>query len=93
MSVADGETPMSSTANPLSYAPPPAPQAGADGSITQHPWASWFAWRPVKLYMTRRYCWLRTIHRRCVTKNGFQSCEYTDRPEDYPGATPADHKQ
>ena len=82
---------MSSTANPqLAYA---APQTVADSSITQQPWAAWFAWRPVKLYMTRRYCWLRTIHRRCVTKNGFQSCEYTDRPEDYPGATPADHKQ
>ena len=82
---------MSLTANPdLPYAAPAASQAEGGISIVQQPWEIWFAWHPVKLYMTRRYCWLRTIHRRCVIKNGLESCEYTDQPEDYPSTDAAD---
>ena len=47
-------------------------------------WRPWFAWRPVRLYMTGGYVWLRRIHRRGVTKNGLSMCDYTDRPEEFP---------
>jgi hypothetical protein len=47
-------------------------------------WERWFAWRPVKLYMTPNYAWLRTIYRRCVTKNGLRMRDYTDQPQEYP---------
>ena len=91
------ETPMSLTANPemtrAASAVTEAAAPGPDISIMQDPWGAWFAWHPVKLYMTRRYCWLRTIHRRCVTKNGLQSCEYTDQPEEYPSVDASEHKQ
>jgi hypothetical protein len=50
-------------------------------------WQSWYAWRPVKLYMTPRYAWLRPIFRRCVMKGAVECCDYTDRPDDFP--TPA----
>jgi hypothetical protein len=51
-------------------------------------WQPWFAWRPVRLYMTGGYVWLRRIHRRGVMKNGLSMCDYTDRPEEFP-APPA----
>jgi hypothetical protein len=44
----------------------------------------WFAWHPVKSYMSPRYAWLRPIYRRCVNKSGLKSCDYTDSPEDFP---------
>ena len=47
-------------------------------------WKPWFAWRPVKLYMTRRFTWLRFIHRRTVLKTAGGTCEYTDDTECFP---------
>jgi hypothetical protein len=44
-------------------------------------WESWFAWRPVRLYMTGGVAWLRFIHRRGVSKSGIATCDYTDRPD------------
>jgi hypothetical protein len=47
-------------------------------------WESWFAWHPVRLYMTSRFAWLTTIYRRCVKKGNIESCDYTDAPEEFP---------
>jgi hypothetical protein len=47
-------------------------------------WERWYAWRPVKLYMSSRYAWLRQIYRRCLHKNGIETCDYTDMPEKFP---------
>jgi hypothetical protein len=48
-------------------------------------WERWFAWRPVHLYMTSHFVWLKTIYRRCVTKGGVETCDYTDTPGEFPG--------
>jgi hypothetical protein len=53
----------------------------------EEPWQSWFAWHPVKLYMTPHYAWLRMIYRRCVTKNSVVICDYTDTPAEFPTPT------
>lgn len=47
-------------------------------------WEPWFAWRPVKLYMTGHYAWLRSIYRRTVVKTAGSNCEYTDDPGEFP---------
>lgn len=47
-------------------------------------WEPWFAWRPVKLYMTGRYAWLRPIWRRKVVKTAGSNSEYTDDPGEFP---------
>ena len=49
-------------------------------------WESWFAWHPVRLYMTGRHAWLRIIHRRNVSMSGIARCDYTDQPDQF--ATP-----
>jgi hypothetical protein len=51
---------------------------------TMGQWERWFAWDPVRLYMTSRIAWLSTIHRRCVTKGYIASCDYTDTPDEFP---------
>jgi hypothetical protein len=53
----------------------------------QSDWSEWFAWRPVRLYMTGRLAWLRPIHRRSVVKYGLTTWDFTDQPEAF--ATPA----
>jgi hypothetical protein len=50
----------------------------------QGKWERWFAWHPVRLYMTSRFAWLTTIYRRCVTKGDVASRDYTDSPEEFP---------
>jgi len=58
---------------------------GATPPITiDSDWERWYAWRPVKLYMSGRYAWLRVIYCRCLHKNGIETCDYTDTPEDFP---------
>lgn len=47
-------------------------------------WRPWFAWHPVRLYMTGQFAWLRRIHRRWVIKPVGTSCEYTDDPAAFP---------
>jgi hypothetical protein len=71
--------------------PPLSVPTAVDGPNNYEPpiepftaWESWFAWRPVRLYMSSRYAWLRPIHRRCVRKGVFMSCDYTDDPDAYP---------
>ena len=49
-------------------------------------WENWFAWHPVRLYMTGRVVWLRHIHRRNVSRSGVATCDYTDQPDQF--ATP-----
>jgi len=51
-------------------------------------WEQWFAWYPVKLYMSTKYAWRRRIYRRCVTRAGFTSRDYTDSPDQYPRHVP-----
>ncbi len=48
------------------------------------PWHLWFAWRPVRLYMTGQFAWLRQIHRRYVIRPVGTMCEYTDDPSTFP---------
>gem|GEM_PF-6157637 len=47
-------------------------------------WQPWFAWHPVRLYMSSRHAWLKPLWRRCVDKNGVECCDYTDTPEKFP---------
>ena len=60
----------------------PVVRVAGDTSIVFNtkPWERWFAWHPVRLYMSSRHAWLRWIWRRCVDKNGLESCDYTDGP-------------
>jgi hypothetical protein len=51
---------------------------------TMGEWERWFAWHPVRIYMTPRFAWLSTIYRRCVTKGFIESCDYTDAPDEFP---------
>ena len=48
------------------------------------PWQPWFAWRPVRLYMTGQLAWLRRVYRRSVVKPVGAVCEYTDNPDEFP---------
>ena len=52
--------------------------------IVEGDWEPWFAWHPVRLYSTGNFAWLRRIYRRCLIKGGFETCEYTDMPEQFP---------
>ena len=47
----------------------------------QSDWWEWFAWCPVRLYMTGRMACLRPVYRRSVVKFGLTGWEYTDQPE------------
>ena len=68
------ETPMSSA----EFSPEPI------ATLQVEPWEPWFAWHPVRLYMTGQFAWLRLVHRRYVTKPVGSSCEYTDDPAEFP---------
>ena len=50
----------------------------------QGEWEAWYAWRPVRLYMTGRTAWLRWIYRRSIVKARLSCREYTDSPEEFP---------
>jgi hypothetical protein len=55
-------------------------------------WAAWFAWRPIRLYMSGKIVWLNWVFRRCVTHgNGFQTCDYTTEPDEFPRLIPAEN--
>lgn len=58
-------------------------QAAAEILRYESDWESWFAWRPVRLYMTGQFAWLRHIHRRNVSRSGISTCDYTDRPDEF----------
>ena len=49
--------------------------------LQQQVWQKWFAWHPVCLFMSGRYVWLRSVHRRCVRNFGLSFCAYTDEPD------------
>ena len=56
-------------------------------------WAAWFAWRPVRLYLNVKAVWLRWVFRRCVIHaSGFQTCDYTMEPENFPRLVPREQK-
>ena len=55
-----------------------------DAALRVQPWHPWFAWHPVRLYMTGQFAWLRLIYRRHVTKPVGAVCEYTDNPREFP---------
>ncbi len=44
-------------------------------------WEPWYAWHPVRLYMSWRLVWLCKIHRRAIHRSGMAMWDYTDRPE------------
>lgn len=47
-------------------------------------WKPWFAWRPVRLYMTGDFAWLRHIYWRNVVKTAGGTVEYTDDIKAFP---------
>jgi hypothetical protein len=48
-------------------------------------WKAWFAWRPVHLYGTTRFAWLRTVSKRPVLGGQRHlKMEYTDSPSEFP---------
>lgn len=53
--------------------PPPITIDGA--------WEPWYAWHPVRLYMSGRLAWMRRIHRRAIHRCGMAMWDYTDQPE------------
>ena len=55
-----------------------------DAALRVQPWHPWFAWRPVRLYMTGQFAWLRQVYRRHVLKPMGATCEYTDDPREFP---------
>jgi len=59
--------------------------------IAMTEWAAWFAWRPVRLYMSGKIVWLNWVFRRCVIHgNGFETCDYTLEPDEFPRLVPAE---
>ena len=72
--VSDG--PAGIGAVPVTEGPPKPPPITIDGS-----WEPWFAWHPVKLYMSGRLAWLCRIHRRAIHRSGMAMWDYTDQPE------------
>ena len=56
--------------------PPRPPPVTIDGT-----WEPWYAWHPVKLYMSSQLAWLCWIHRRAIHRSGMAMWDYTDRPE------------
>ena len=55
-----------------------------NAALRVEPWQPWFAWHPVRLYMTGQIAWLRQIYRRHVNKHVATICEYTDDPGEFP---------
>lgn len=55
-----------------------------NAALRVHHWRPWFAWRPVRLYMTGQFAWLRPLYRRLVIKPEGMVCEYTDDPDEFP---------
>ena len=48
-------------------------------------WEPWFAWRPVHLYGTVRFAWLRRISKRYILCGRLPlKAEYTDSPAEFP---------
>ena len=58
--------------------------ASSEVSLEVELWKPWFAWRPVRLYMTGDYAWLRYIYRRNVVKAAVGTVEYTDDIKAFP---------
>jgi hypothetical protein len=75
---------------PVRFLKKDAPMSSTDlsqesaAALRVDPWHPWFAWHPVRLYMTGQFAWLRLVHRRTVTKPVGSSCEYTDDPAEFP---------
>lgn len=77
-----------STERPLTLAPASAgvsPDAGDSSKpppvTIDGPWELWYAWHPVRLYMSRRLTWMCWIHRRAIHRSGMAMWDYTDQPE------------
>ena len=67
-----------------SVSPEPVPDVEPPEALRyDSDWESWFAWRPVRLYMTGGVAWLRAIHRRNVSQSGIVTCDYTDQPDQF----------
>jgi hypothetical protein len=58
-----------------------------DAALRVQPWQPWFAWHPVRLYMTGQFAWLKRVYRRHVIKPVGATCEYTDDPGEFPDLT------
>ena len=53
-------------------------------------WAAWFAWRPVRLYMSGKTAWLSWVFRRWVVHaSGYRTCDYTMEPDEFPRSVPS----
>jgi len=59
------------------------PNAGNQFDVGE--WEACFAWRPVRLYGTSKYAWLRKISRRPVLLGLYHlKMDYTDIPGEFP---------
>ena len=63
------------------------PHESEAAALQVEPWHPWFAWHPVRLYMTGQFAWLRQVYRRHVVKPVGTMCEYTDDPGEFPDLT------
>ncbi len=76
MSELAGDGAAQAAAGPAIEGSPRPPPLTIDGA-----WEPWFAWHPVRLYMSGRIAWLFRIHRRRIHRSGMAMWDYTDRPE------------
>lgn len=76
-SAASGAVPQ--TESPQTEGPPKPPPITIDGA-----WEPWYAWHPVRLYMSGRLAWLCRIHRRAIHRCGMAMWDYTREPELHP---------
>ena len=72
----EGSEAAASVVRGVAEAPPNPPPVTIDGD-----WEPWFAWHPVRLYMSGRLAWLCRIHRRAIHRSGMAMWDYTDHPE------------
>jgi len=74
MAAQAGEVPAGAPLDPGEPSRPPP--VTIDGG-----WEPWYAWHPVKLYMSSRLAWLCWVHRRAIHRSGLAMWDYTDDPE------------
>jgi hypothetical protein len=72
----EGSEATASIAGSVAPEPLDPPPVTIDGD-----WEPWFAWHPVRLYMSGRLAWLCRIHRRAIHRSGMAMWDYTDHPE------------
>ena len=84
MSDVAGDGQAQAGAVPDAEKPPKPPVLTIDSG-----WEPWYAWHPVRLYMSGRLAWCRLIHRRSIHRCGMAMWDYTDQPEQHANPAPS----